>query len=64
MKEKISDYIKRIRRENGFTNDQLGEMIGKSGRAVEDWQGNDNRPKPKPIMLKHIEKMFGERIEL
>lgn len=61
MKEKISDYIKRIRLENGLTPSQLGDKIGISGRTVESWQSGRNIPNKHTLIF--IENLFGERID-
>jgi repressor LexA len=37
-------HIKAFRKARGLTQDQLGEIAGISGRAISQWESNDNEP--------------------
>lgn len=36
--KKIGAFLKELRREKGITQEQLGEMLGVSGRTVSRWE--------------------------
>lgn len=47
---KIGDKIKELRIENGFSQMQLGKLIGVSQKAVDYWERNVNEPKASYII--------------
>lgn len=52
---KIGERIKELRLENGFTQMQLGKLIGVSQKAVDYWERSVNEPKATYIIsLVHI----------
>lgn len=52
---KIGEKIKELRLENGFTQMQLGKLIGVSQKAVDYWERSVNEPKATYIIaLVHI----------
>ena len=42
--KKIGNFLKALRREKGITQEQLGEMLGVSGRTVSRWETGVNMP--------------------
>lgn len=42
--KKIGAFLKELRREKGITQEQLGEMLGVSGRTVSRWETGFNMP--------------------
>lgn len=47
---KIGERIKELRIEKGFSQSQLGKLIGVSQKAVDYWERNINEPKASYIM--------------
>lgn len=43
-REHIANTLKRLRIESGLTADEVGEMIGKSGKTVNAWENNRGQP--------------------
>ncbi|MBS5334901.1 MAG: helix-turn-helix transcriptional regulator [Anaerovoracaceae bacterium] len=67
--EKIGKFIAQLRRERGLTQEQLGEMLGITGKAVSKWETAKSLPDPslyKPICaifeITLTELFNGERI--
>ena len=59
---KIGDKIKELRIERGWSQKQLGNLIGVSQKAVDYWERNVNEPKSSYIILlvKTFELSFDE----
>lgn len=51
-RETIAKALKRLREQSGLTADQVGEMVGKSGKTVNAWE--NNRGQPDAEMLMHL----------
>ena len=50
-----AELIKQIRHDHNLNTQQLGEKLGVSGRAVEDWeQGRRRAHEPILRLLKHL----------
>ena len=67
--EKIGKFIAQLRKERGLTQEQLGEMLGITGKAVSKWETAKSLPDPslyKPICsifeITLTELFNGERI--
>jgi len=43
-RETIAKNLKRLREQSGLTADQVGAMIGKSGKTVNAWENNRGQP--------------------
>ena len=43
-RESIAKTLKRLREKQGLTADQVGAMIGKSGKTVNAWENNRGQP--------------------
>lgn len=46
----IGEKIKELRTENGFSQTQLGKIIGVSQKAIDYWERNVNEPKSSYII--------------
>ena len=42
--KKIGQFLKRLRKEKGMTQEQFAEMMGVSGRTVSRWETGSNMP--------------------
>ena len=49
-REYIARTLKRLRMEKGLTADQVGEMLGKSGKTVNAWENNRGQPDAEILM--------------
>lgn len=49
-REYIAKTLKRLRKQSGFTADQVGEMVGKSGKTVNAWENNRGQPDAEILM--------------
>lgn len=49
-REYIAQTLKRLREQQGLTADQVGEMIGKSGKTVNAWENNRGQPDAEMLM--------------
>lgn len=43
-RESIAKALKRLREQSGLTADQVGELVGKSGKTVNAWENNRGQP--------------------
>lgn len=43
-REYIAQVLKRLRENSGLTADQVGAMVGKSGKTVNAWENNRGQP--------------------
>lgn len=50
-RETIAKALKRLREQSGLTADQVGEMVGKSGKTVNAWENNRGQPDAEMLML-------------
>ena len=50
-REYIASVLKRLREASGLTADQVGEMVGKSGKTVNAWENNIGQPDAEILML-------------
>lgn len=50
-REFIAKALKRLREDQGLTADQVGAMIGKSGKTVNAWENNRGQPDAEMLML-------------
>ena len=50
-REYIASVLKRLREASGLTADQVGEMVGKSGKTVNAWENNRGQPDAEILML-------------
>ena len=60
MELKIGENIARYRKEKGYTQEQLGELVGVSGQAVSKWE---NGGVPDTYLLPAISKILGVSID-
>lgn len=49
-RESIAKALKRLRENQGMTADQVGAMIGKSGKTVNAWENNRGQPDAEMLM--------------
>lgn len=49
-REFIAKTLKRLREKSGLTADQVGEMVGKSGKTVNAWENNRGQPDAETLM--------------
>ncbi len=49
--------LKMLRKQKGLTQDELGEKVGFTGKAVAAWESGRNTPKP--ATMQRIEDFFG-----
>ena len=40
----IADALRRLREKSGLTANQVGEMVGKSGKTINAWENNRGQP--------------------
>ena len=50
-REYIANVLKRLRKAKGYTADQVGELIGKSGKTVNAWENNHGQPDAEMLMM-------------
>ena len=50
-REHIANVLKRLRKAKGYTADQVGELIGKSGKTVNAWENNHGQPDAEMLMM-------------
>ncbi|MDE5942882.1 MAG: helix-turn-helix domain-containing protein [Clostridia bacterium] len=62
---KIGERIKELRLEKGFTQAQLGKLIGVSQKAIDYWERSVNEPKASYIiaLVKTFDVTFNEFFE-
>jgi len=61
MSEKISEYIKRVRKKTGLNTKNFGQKIGKSAKTIENWE--QGAYVPHSSTLKFVESVFGDMIK-
>lgn len=49
-REAIAMALKRLRQQSGLTADQVGAIIGKSGKTVNAWENNRGQPDAEILM--------------
>ena len=49
-REAIAKALKRLREESGLTADQVGALVGKSGKTVNAWENNRGQPDAEVLM--------------
>ena len=49
-RESIAKALKRLRERSGLTANQVGEMLGKSGKTVNAWENNRGQPDAEILM--------------
>lgn len=49
-RETIAKALKRLREQSGLTADQVGAMVGKSGKTVNAWENNRGQPDAETLM--------------
>lgn len=49
-RESIAKALKRLREQSGLTADQVGTMVGKSGKTVNAWENNRGQPDAEILM--------------
>ena len=49
-RESIAKALKRLREQSGLTADQVGAIIGKSGKTVNAWENNRGQPDAEILM--------------
>lgn len=49
-RETIARVLKRLREKTGLTADQVGAMVGKSGKTVNAWENNRGQPDAEMLM--------------
>jgi len=50
-RETIAKVLKRLRIQSGLTADQVGELLGKSGKTVNAWENNRGQPDAEALMM-------------
>lgn len=50
-RERIAQVLKALRAKSGLTADQVGAMIGKSGKTVNAWENNHGQPDAEMLMI-------------
>lgn len=50
-REYIAKTLKRLRETSGFTADEVGKIVGKSGKTVNAWENNRGQPDAEMLML-------------
>lgn len=50
-RETIAKALKRLRIQSGLTADQVGKIVGKSGKTVNAWENNRGQPDAEMLML-------------
>lgn len=49
-REYIAKSLKRLREQSGLTADEVGAMVGKSGKTVNAWENNRGQPDAEMLM--------------
>jgi len=49
-RESIAKTLKRLREQSGLTADQVGNILGKSGKTVNAWENNRGQPDAEILM--------------
>lgn len=49
-REYIAKTLKRLREQSGLTADQVGKLVGKSGKTVNAWENNRGQPDAEILM--------------
>lgn len=49
-REHIAKSLKRLREQSGLTANQVGDMVGKSGKTVNAWENNRGQPDAEMLM--------------
>lgn len=49
-REIIAKQLKRLREQSGLTADQVGALVGKSGKTVNAWENNRGQPDAEMLM--------------
>lgn len=49
-RELIAKSLKRLREQSGLTADQVGALVGKSGKTVNAWENNRGQPDAEMLM--------------
>ncbi|HZJ75028.1 MAG TPA: helix-turn-helix transcriptional regulator [Clostridia bacterium] len=49
-REYIAQQLKRLREQSGLTANQVGEVVGKSGKTVNAWENNRGQPDAEILM--------------
>lgn len=50
-RETIAKVLKKLRMQSGLTADQVGELLGKSGKTVNAWENNRGQPDAEALMM-------------
>ena len=50
-RETIAKVLKKLRMQSGLTADQVGELLGKSGKTVNAWENNRGQPDEEALMM-------------
>lgn len=50
-RETIAKALKRLRLQSGLTADQVGKLVGRSGKTVNAWENNRGQPDAEMLML-------------
>lgn len=50
-REYIAKALKRLREQSGLTADEVGALVGKSGKTVNAWENNRGQPDAEMLML-------------
>lgn len=60
----IASTLRRLREATGLTADQVGELVGKSGKTVNAWENNRGQPDAEMLMtlcdIYHVENILAE----
>lgn len=59
--ETLGQRIRRLREERRWSQAELGDLIGVSGRAVGNWERGDNEPRNS---IGALEKVFGVSLDM
>lgn len=49
-REYVAKTLKRLREQSGLTADQVGKLVGKSGKTVNAWENNRGQPDAEILM--------------
>lgn len=64
LREEIARVLKSLRERSGLTAEQVGQLIGKSGKTVNAWENNRGQPDAEMLMklseIYHCENIFDE----
>lgn len=50
LKQHIANRLRKLRKENGVSVDQVGEVLGKSGKTISAWEVGNGEPKADDIL--------------